>query len=106
MFGRSLATAKHYTAREGQEAYENWLVANDLNAENFPFKVKTGKLRRDGVEITMRVESWGFYQNANWEWVCFICYRANDKRYTCAYHWYTNEDGKPYGEARKLEWVN
>jgi|ERR1044071_1117562 hypothetical protein len=106
MFDFDITQKKHFTGKDGEQSFEDWKRSMGINAEDFPFRVKTGRFSKSGHEIWLSVVSWGFYQGSDWAYYVFISYRQGQGGYTCAYHWDVDEAGKPVGSPRKHEWIN
>lgn len=106
MFTREINTRKHYTGKDGEDTYLEWCKLQGINAEDFPFRVKTMKTDRKGRHLNMNVVSWGFYQGSDWQYYVFVSYRTSNTNHTCAYHWDVDSEGKPIGTPRKHEWCN
>ena len=106
MFDYDITTRKHFTGKDGEASYDQWLKLMGLNAEDFPFRVKNLRYNKRGQQIHLNVVSWGFYQGSDWSYYVFITYRTSDNKYTCAYHWDVDENALPAGQPRKHEWNN
>ena len=106
LFEHEFAEGKHFTGKDGETTYLDWLKKQNLNAEDFPFRVKTTRFTKRGLPIYLNVVSWGFYQGSDWAWYVFITYRAGSGNYTCAYHWDVDDNAMPIGTPRRYEWVN
>lgn len=106
MFDYEITQKSHFTGKDGISSYEAWCKGMGINTGDFPFRVKTGTRSRRGAEITMNVQSWGFYQGSDWRYYVFISYRTSDNKMTCAYHWDIDSDGLPTGQPRKHMWSN
>lgn len=106
VFEHQFQTKKQFTGKDGEQSFINWLKHQGINTEDFPFRVKTDRKDRKGFDMWLNVVSWGFYQGSDWRWYHFISYRSSDGRYTCAYHWDSDEQGKPCGTPRVHEWIN
>lgn len=106
MFTHDIANKQQFTQKEGEQTFENWKREAGYKDGEFPFSFKNFRKNSRGKLINLNVVSWGFYENTSGEWVVFISYRSTDNKYTCAYHWNTDDFGQIHGEARKLEWTN
>ncbi len=104
MFDYDISTREHHTGKEGEQSYIAWLKKMHINAEDFPFKVKTGIRDKKGFDIWLNVTSWGFYQGSDWRYYVFISYREGRGRSTMAYHWDVDDNGMPIGKPRQHFW--
>ena len=106
MFEHKIHSKQHHTGKEGLESYEHWCKEYNINAEDFPFRVKMQKTDSRGFQLWLNVGSWGFYQGSDWRWYFFVSYHSSDRKMTVAYHWDCGEDGFPTGTPRRHQWVN
>jgi hypothetical protein len=105
MFENDIISNKHFTSKaDTKSSYTDFLLRMYINAEDFPFEVKTGKLY-DGREVIFQVRSWGYYQASNWNYICFVAYYCPLVKHTVQYSWACNAGGLPVGEPHKYEWI-
>jgi len=88
-----------------EEAYKSFLERMSINLEDFPFKVKTGKLDA-GREVIFTVRSWGFYEASKNGWRIFIAYYYPGMKHTVQYQWHVGSAGTAFGKPEKFEWIN
>lgn len=104
MFDHEITEKKHFTGKDGEQTFIDWLKRMQIQYEDFPFRVKTGRYTKRGSELWMNVVSWGFYQGSDWRWYVFISYRSSDNKLTTAYHWDVDDLGVPVGKPRLHQW--
>lgn len=105
MFGNDISQRSHFTSKYDTEtAYYEFIKRCYINAEDFPFKVKTGRLHA-GKEVVFSVVSWGSYEVLN-GWRVFVAYRFPSMKHTVQYTWHVGSGGLPVGKPEKNEWIN
>lgn len=102
--GMFINTDDFNTKGDKVEAYRDFLERMYINAEDFPFTVKTGK-KFNGKPVTFTVASWGYYETAKGDWRIYVCYRFNAMKHTVQYTWHVGSGGLAFGKPEKYEWI-
>lgn len=106
MFENDITSGQHFTSKfDTRMAYEDFCKRCYINTEDFPFKVKTGRMFK-GREIEFAVTSWGSYEVTGGKWRVFIAYRYPAMKHTVQYTWHVGSGGLPVGKPEKNEWIN
>jgi len=105
MFDHNMLNYTDFATRDdAASTYHQFLLDVGINAEDFPFKLKTGKLHK-GKEIIFTIRSWGGYESSKGLWVVFVAYYYAPMKHLVQYSWPYDEQGLIFTEATKNSWI-
>jgi hypothetical protein len=90
---------------DASSTYSQFLLDVGLNAEDFPFKLKTGRMHK-GKEIIFTIRSWGGYESSKGLWLLFIAYYNPSMKHIVQYTWSYDENGLVFNKPNKHEWIS